>query len=1123
MSLSDRILASKLLAPRTGVRLLARPRLLEKFTDYQSRKLTLISAPAGYGKTVLISQFAGQVKAQVVWYQLDHFDNDLALFVQHLLAGIEKHLPGLGVEIMDLVERGTDLQKELRRITTALVNSLTANLEEEMILVIDDYHAIEEEAVHGFMEQLLEYLPDKVHMVLSSRTLPPLHLGRLKIAGLMEEINLEDLRFRTDEISGFLLAENNEPVSGETISYLDEETGGWAAALRLAGLSINSVKVRQKASARRTNSHRKEIYHYLASEVLQNLPQDLADFVQSTAVLDFMTPQICDLFLDRDDSYEVLDSLEEQNLFAVVGEGDVYRYHHLFRDFLLSRLGEKKSNLLQKAGQCYLQAGYPVRAVECFLGAGDFGRAVHAVENVAGTMLLHSRWQTVRRWLQSIPEDIKQEHPKMLLFEGVVLLNSGRLEQAEGLIRQAAEALAQTGDQDGIFQTKLYLARILRSRGDYGQSMQMLEEILPQFAGRPVAEWYDMTMEYSLVLGMRGELDKAVHLLNQALTLAEQEGEVHIAAQLVERLGEIHFIKGDYSKAVTVHHRAAEMAPEQERQSFLLRDSIATIYHDWGDLDQALEYAQNSLKAKEQLGMTEALPYALQQLAVVQAALGQFDVAEENFMRSIDLAGQLGGEIFFQARSKALYGRFLGSRGRLEEARQLVDEALEMARGQSQFIYAVCLQAAAPVFIWQGEPQKGAAMLEQALSVLEQIGAKYSICVTCAFLALAKRQLGEDAAAQNYAVRCLELAAPESCIQLFVANPEMMLPVVRVGLEKGLAPEFVKEIIRRMGEQAAEMLAELAVHPDPAVRRRVIAPLAIIGREQAVKKMLSDVDEGVRDQALAVAQTFAQPPKAEARPVKQETQPHPFAREACLQVSCLGAFHVSGGEKEVAWRTTKARDLFAYLIHHREKPVQKEKILEDLWPETDPEQASTLFHTNLYQLRRAVKNVAGEQPVRHKSGQYRLDEEMFSCDIHRFESLAQAAGKAVAEVDAQDLEEAVALYRGEYLEGIDYDWVAAERERLNQLYLQVLDRLAHYYAAEGQYSRAASCLRAILRANPLLEEAHALLMQVYAGMGDRMAVLQQYETLTEVLEEELGVDPSPKTRELYYKLCSEEE
>jgi DNA-binding SARP family transcriptional activator len=905
---------------------------------------------------------------------------------------------------------------------------------------------------------------------------------------------------------------------------LEEETGGWPAALRLAGISMAGVKARQRAAAGRSVPHRKEIYQYLATEVLNNLAEPLRQFILATSVLDILTPEICNLLLGGNDATQILESLDTQNLLSTYleGEEEVYRYHHLFRKFLQSRLGERRNELVQKAGQCYLQFGYSARAVECFLTAGDYSQALLAIERVGARMLLHSRWQTVRRWLQSIPDPLKRERPWILLFEGVICINNGRLDKAEAFITEAASSFIESKDQDGAFQAHLYRARILRSRGDYEESAQLLEQILPELSLRPIAEWYDMAMEQSLSLSLRGELDKAERLLNQALNIAEREGEVTIAAQLAERLGELYFVKGDYSKAVTVHQRATEMASEQDRLSFLLRDSIATIYHDWGDLEQALEYAQNSIKAKEHLGLTEALPYAYQQLAFILGSLGEYAAAEEKYQHSIALAIELGGETFFLARSKVLYGRFLGTQDRLEEARALVDEALLIAKAQSEFIYALCQQATAPVYIRMGELQEGTRMLEQALDVLERIGAKYSVCVTCAVLALVYRQSNNQIAAERMSERCLQLAAPENCLQFFLANPEMMHPVMKLGLVKGVELDFISEIIRRQGSVAMELLLELVNHTDPLVRQRIIQPLTLVGGEDAslaVRKLLNDADESVRDYALAATRTFTVPDKPEMRQEKEADHVNRFAKNTPLTVQCLGPFNVLSAEKDVVWRTTKARDLFAYLIHHRDKPIQKERILDELWPDADPEQSSTLFHTNLYQLRKAVKTTDGRQPVRHKGGQYRLDPEMLTNDIENFESLVRILDQG----DITELEKAVSLYRGEYMEGLDYEWVIAERERLSQLYLSVLDHLAHRYAEKGEYAKAATYLRAILRTNPLLEEAHALLMTVHARMGDRLAVLQQYETLSQVLEQKLGIDPSPKTRELYYKLCSDEE
>ncbi len=1133
MAATDRILSTKLLAPRTGTKLLKRPRLLERFEGYGSRKLTLVSAPAGYGKTVLLSQLAEQVDWPVTWYQLDQFDNDLTLFVHHLTAGISRRLPEFGAEILEFIEQSPDLTKEMRRVTAAVVNSLSASLEQGLLLILDDYHTIEEPSVHRFMELLLEYLPENVHLILSGRTVPPLPLVKLKLAGLVLELELDELKFNRNEIAQMLVAESSEPVSGEFVTLLEEETDGWPAALRLAGASLEGLKARWRSAAGRALPQRKEIYRYLADEVMRMIPEVLQHFVLYTSVLDLITPQICDLLLGHSDSSRLLAELEKQNLFITAMEGceEVYRYHHLFQEFLQSRLGEKHLPLLKKAGQSYLQAGYPARAVECLLKAGEYSLAVPAIEQSALEMLRQGHWKTVQRWLQNLPADLRSQRPWISFLEGTVAVNSGRLEEAELLLRQAETGFTEASDREGLLHVRLNLARVIRSRGGYDTSASLLEQILPELERRPVARWFDAALEYALILGMRGKLNDSTRLLNRALAQAEREGEARIAGQLAEKLVEIHYIRGDYSRAVEIHQRAAEMVPGPERLSFALRDTMAMVYRDWGDLEQALEYAENSIQTKERLGLTEVMPFAYHQLAVILADLGEIARAEQYFNRAIDQARQLGGEVFFTALSLVLLGRLKAAQGKLTEALPLVDESLELARSQTDLIYGVCLEAAAPVYTALGRLDESLEMLQQALKALEPIGAKYPICLTYGEMVAVYWLQGDFEKAEQFAARCLSIAAAENYIQMFLSNRAVLLPVIRVGLLKGLELNFVYEIIRRLGASAMDLLVELAAHGQPDVRWRTARSLAELGgisAEHTLQTLLKDSDEQVRDAAVAAMQLMS--PQAETDSTAAAVPGLPPASvtvvssAATLQIHCLGPFRVLGGERELSWRTTKARDLFAYLFHHRNKPVHKEKILDDLWPEADPEQASTLFHTNLYQLRKAVKGVLDSRRlVTHSGGQYRLDQELFICDISQFESLAgDNGGQGDPAQVMTRLEQAASLYRGEYLEGLDYPWIIAERERISQLYLSGLDHLSRLYLKGGEPGKAASCLRAILRANPLLEEAHALLMTAYARLGDRMAVIQQYDTLTQVLEQELGIDPSAKTRELYYKLCGEE-
>ena len=360
MPFSDRILTTKLQPPRVGVRLLERPRLWEILEGYQSKRLVLVSAPAGYGKTVTISQFVKQLSSPAVWYHLDYYDNDFNMFIQHLLIGLDRAFAGVATDMLYLIERNNNLSSEIPRITAALVNSLLDRMEDKLVFVIDDYHFIEEKAVHSFMEQFLHYVPEGVHIFMNCRAKPPLNLERLKVAGLVKEIGMEELRFNRDEIAGFLVTENSETISNETVDFLEEKTGGWPAALRLAGMAMsggNSIKTGIKEML----PQRKEIYQYLAAEVLSDMPSYLSNFVLSTSVLDIMTPEICDLLLERTDSKNILEELELRNLFITSTEGEyrVYRYHPLFREFLQSQLREEQKRALwEKGGYSYEQNSY---------------------------------------------------------------------------------------------------------------------------------------------------------------------------------------------------------------------------------------------------------------------------------------------------------------------------------------------------------------------------------------------------------------------------------------------------------------------------------------------------------------------------------------------------------------------------------------------------------------------------------------------------------------------------------------------------------------------------------------------------------------------------------------------
>lgn len=1132
------VLMAKLQPPRTGAGLIPRPRLTSALSGMEGRKLTLVCAPAGYGKTVLLLQFASSVSRPVVWYQVDAFDNDLAVFIQYLVAGIRKHKPGFGAEALELAEKTQNPARDTRKIITSLAGELETLSDPGLLLVLDDYHEIADPVIHGFIEELLEFAPAGIHTAIGSRSRPPLRIAKLRLEGGVAEVTEDDLRLTSDEISGLLSAQVGHDVSLDAAHQVEQETLGWPAAARLAGISMRTKEPMKGAASPRG---RKDIYEYLATEVFDALSNQEREFLESTSVLDVATPAQCNRLLGRRDSRAVLQSLASRNLFvsALDGREDAYRYHALFREFLQARLGDRRPELMEAACAMYIESGDLEKAVECYLSSGDLASAAKVAESVIPGLFRHGRSGTVKRWFRAIPAAHWDQRPWMVLFDGVLRMYEGRLEQAVKLFERSASAFEASGDVEGLAQAYIQKATVLRSRGRYRESIEMLDSAVERLA--PSTLDIDASEGKAINLYLQGDFEASIRYLEDRMALAETMSDTYVHARILERLSSVYYLKGDYSKAVAIHQRAAEVL-----QGSPVENSIASVYCEWGDLDVGLETATRFLEGLEREGLVDLLPYGHHQVALALMYKGDLAAAEEHYRKAVSLTREEAGGRFMQALNLSFLARCLSLAGRDREALETAEEAIDVAEDQSPYVSGISTSSLGFALVKAGQVERGVELLDKSAGVFTSTGAKLPLCRALGVLSAVNARRGKRAKAVEQVRTCLTLAAAEKYIQVFVAFFDQYEAALELALEEGIEAGFVQDLMERAGARAFPALQTLSHNSDPAVRLRAVRPLSKLSTPSAVdllKDLLRDPDEDVSEQALLALRTSravsGAPPRPAAAPGEAPTPPSAARKPettASLRAVCLGPFRVTrpGGssaeaDKEIEWRTSKARDILAYLIDRGGGPVARERVLEDLWPESEEEQASTLFHTSLYQLRKALREASGrEDAITYAGGHYRLAKGLIDTDKSRLETLlkdlataspVQGPGGELGE--AGILEEIVSLFQGEYLENLDYDWAVMERGRLDVVYSENAGRLARKYLDSGEYSRAAMRLRILLQKNPLLEEVHCLLMRAYAGMGDRLAVMQQYETLKDVLDRELGVDPSPESRSLYYQLCGE--
>ncbi len=1101
------ILLAKLLPPRVGKGIINRPRLINLLKGFEERKLTLIQAPAGYGKTVLMLQLATETRRSLAWFQLDIYDNDPAVFLQYLITGIRSHIPEFGIQAEQLIEEG-NTENFLRLIVTAIVNEISQHADYQLLLAFDDYQVISDPLIQRFMQDFLEHLPDCVHVMIASRTLPSLNVSRLKTQSEVLSVGIEDLRFTDDETNDFL-DKRTLQLTSLNQQLLKEKINGWPAALKLLTDAAMNANLPLQ-----TNSGMAEIYTYLANEVLEQQPDEIRDFLLSTAVLETINPESCNLLLERNDSGPILDYLEKQQLFLIplAGPEKAYRYHQLFRDFLIERLGEKKEHLLHKAGEIALQSGNLDQAIEYYLIAGVDQDLLSLLEKAGKEAFRQGRWQTVERWLRMLSLEQILADEWLCFFQAQIKIYQGKLDEAEFWVEGSLDKFTKKKDTTGIAECQFLQARILNGHGRNKESLVILEKANPVLQAETNIR-FDLPLEMAFALSRIGRFQDANQLLNQALKTADALKDYWIMPHLLEGLGNTFYWMGDHTNALKCYQKGIKISPNQILPNYNFQDFVASIYQEWGELDLAFEYAQRSVTIKENLGMIEALPSAYYQLGNIYIDFGEFKKAETFYRRGIELA-ENGGERHFLSLNKAYLTRCLAFQGRLTESLTIAEQVLAEAQTQSETLLASCQVICAPTFIQNGNIPKAQKMLMEALPRLEQWQFAVPLSYGYGTLAVLNFKMGNREKAGELSRKLLDLAARKNLVRLFLTIAEYQ-SILRYGMEHGIEVYFIQRLLVRLGKRAVSLLTNLAGHEEPEVRRSVITPLCEIGTENAVsmlKRLSEDSNPSVRQSAVEALERFD--------PITSELQLK--TKSSILEIKTLGSLRIFKEGTEISpinWRTSKTRDLLAFLTHQR-NPVYKETIIEVLWPDNEFKKAQGLFHTSLYYLRQILEKIGYPDLIVYQNKQYQLAAKLFSTDRTRFQKLVIAGfnDETSPEKIADFLERAVALYSGDYLQELDYVWLLPDREYFKNLYFEARLRLARYYLDKKDYNHAISHLQLLTALDPLSEEIHRLLMFAHAGMGNRSAVKEQYQSLKLILKNELGLEPCRETQTIFNQL-----
>jgi len=625
-------LRTKLYVPPLQSKWISRMRLLKRMDEGFERKLTLISAPAGFGKTTLLVEWIHQKKIPVAWFSVDKKDNDPVHFLIYVIAGLQTLEPGIGKAALTLLQ--SPQPPPLESILINLINDISC-IPTNATLVFDDYHAVDAKPIHDLIAFLLDHLPEHMHLVMATRSDPPLLLARLRSQNQLTELRAADLSFTTYETDDLFNKRLNLQLSTNDIQLLETRTEGWIAGLQLAALSLHGRKDPSNFLKTFKGDHR-YIADYLTEEVLNRQPEQLRNFLLQTSILERLSASLCDAVTGQDNSRQVLNTLENANMFIIPLDEERcwYRYHHLFADLLEQRLRVKQGDLVaelhRRASQWFAKNGFKNEAVDHALIARDYPQAAQLIEEIAEIEWDRARESRLLQWFKKLPDKKIDANPKLCIFYARELFKSGYLDNAEKRLHAAEHMLESTSisdvNKEGLLGRIAVIRAYMSTRtGDLSRTIYFSSQALKLLPRRDL-NWRSVA---ATTLGMGYGSDKLVESQQafvEAMKISKAAGNIYYHIFAGSCLGSIIFKRGKLKEAKDISRQLLRLAIESgiEQTGIVgsLYANLGMIFCEWNDLDEGIRLLNKGIELSElgrdpvilascQVGLLRALMYRM--------------------------------------------------------------------------------------------------------------------------------------------------------------------------------------------------------------------------------------------------------------------------------------------------------------------------------------------------------------------------------------------------------------------------------------------------------------------------------------------------------------------------------
>ena len=840
------ILVTKLYIPPPTPKVVFRPRLIERLNEGllegRTAGVTLISAPAGFGKTTLISEWAASCNCMVAWLSLDEEDSDLTRFLVYLIAALRTVAPNLGDGVISALQASQSPPGE--PVLIALLNEITT-LSDRTILVLDDYHLIDAKPVDQALTFLLEHLPRQMHLVITTREDPQLPLARLRAQGRLTELRAADLRFTPAEAAEFLNQVMSLKVSAEDIAALDHRTEGWIAGLQLAALSMRG---REDVHGFITSfaGDDRYIVDYLVEEVLQHQPEPIRNFLLQTAILDRMNGPLCDAIIGNHQTggRALLEALQRGNFFVVPldDKRHWYRYHHLFAEVLRLHLMAEQPDqvpiLHRRASEWYEHNGTPADAIRHALAGEDFERAADLTERIFPAMSRIRQEGILLGWLKTLPEALIRSRPVLCNLYAGALMQTGEIQGVEGWLLAAERWLNLKNDgrerPDAASETMVVVDQEEFRRlpgavavhragqalllGNVARAMKYAQQALDLAPEDDFLRRGGAATLLGLAYWTDGDLEAAQRMYAEGMASLQQANFISDVIGCALALADITMAQGRLREAIRIYERALQLAAEHGKPTLRgtadMLVGMGDLCREQNDLQAAVQYLRRSKEQGEHTGLPQN-PYrwrvAMARILAQQGDLdGALDLLEEAECLYVgDFSPNVRPVAASKTRVWVVQGRLAEALGWARGQNLTVHDDLSYLREFEHITLARILLAQ-----YQCDPTdrsilEAVGLLERLLKAAQAGGRDGSAIEILVLQALVHQAQGDIPAALLPLQQALALAEPEGYVRIFVDEGPAMAQLLLEAAARGILPDYTGKLLEASQPEQPPVLAAL--------------------------------------------------------------------------------------------------------------------------------------------------------------------------------------------------------------------------------------------------------------------------------------------------------------------------